>query len=210
MQGEFPLNGLSIRIEWNAYSQLVAQSLSRAWIFATPWNVAHQEPHGMQHIRLLCLPLSPEASSNSCPLSQWCYLTISFSAIPFSICLHSFPTSRSFPISQIFALGGQNIAASASASVLPMTLQGWFPLGFTGWISLQSKKLSRVFSSTTIQKHQFFHVQPSLRFNSHIHVWLSEKPQLWLYCPLLAKWCLCFLICCLGLSLLSFQGVSVF
>ena len=112
-------------------------------------------------------------------------------------------------MSWFFTLGGQSTGASASVSVLPMNIQGRFPLGLTGWISLQSKGLSRVFSSTTIWKHQFFSAQPSLWSNSHIHTWLLEKPQFWLYGPLSAKWCLCFLIRCLGLSQIFFQGASV-
>ena len=108
--------------------------------------------HGLQHARVLCLPLSPGFCSNSCPLTQWCYLTISSSVIPF-FCLQSFPDSASFLMSQIFASGCQSIRAAASASVLPMNIQGWLPLGLTGLIYLQSKGLSRVFSSTTIRKH---------------------------------------------------------
>ena len=118
--------------------------------------------------RLLCLPLSPRACSTSYPLSGWCYLTISSSATPFSFCLQSFPVSGSFLMNWLFTSGGWSIGASASASVLPMNIQDWFPLGFTGWISLQSKGLSRVFSNTTIRKHQFFGAQASLWFNSHI------------------------------------------
>ena len=134
------------------------------------------------------------------PLSQWCHPTTSFSVAPFSFCPQSFLASGSFPISQLFESDGKNIGASASASVLPMNIQGWFPAGMTGLISLQSKGLSRVFSSTTVQEHQFFSAQPSLWSNSHIHKWLLEKPQLWLYRSLSAKWCLCFLIHCRGLS----------
>ena len=100
-------------------------------------------------------------------------------------------------MSWLFASGGQSIRVSASASILPMSIQCWYPLGLTGLISLQSKGLSRVFSSTAVQKHQFFSAQPSLWSNSHMHTWLLEKPQFWLYSPLSAKWCLCFLICCL-------------
>ena len=100
--------------------------------------------------------------SNSSPLSQWCHLTISFSVVPFSSCLQSFPISGSFQMSQLFVSGGQNIGVSASTSVLPMNTQNWFPLGWTGWISLQSKGLSRVFSNTTVQKHQIFSAQLSL------------------------------------------------
>ena len=115
-------------------------------------------PHGRQHARL---PWTPRACSNSCPLSQWCHPAISSSVIPFSSCPQSFPASESFPVSQLFTWGGQSIGDSASVSVLPMNIQDWFPLGWTGWISLQSKGLSRVFSSTTVQKHQFFSAQPS-------------------------------------------------
>ena len=111
---------------------------------------------------------------------------------PFS-CPQSFPASGSFPTSWFFASGGQSIGASASASVLPVNIQDWFPLALTGLISLQSKGLSRVFSNTTDWKHQFFGIQPSLWSNSHIRTWLLERPLLWLYSPLLAKWCLCFL-----------------
>ena len=114
------------------------------------------QPHGLQHARLPCPSLSPGECSNSCPLSWWCHPTISSSVIPFSSCLQSFPASRSFPMSWLFASGGQSIGATASASVLPMDIQDWFPLGWTGVISLWSKGLSRVFSSTTVQRHQFF------------------------------------------------------
>jgi len=109
------------------------------------------------------------------PVSQWWYLAISSSVSPFS-CLQSFPASGSFPMSQFFASGSQSIRASASASVLSMNIQSWFPLGLTGLISLQSKGLSGVFSIATIQKHQFFRSQPSSWSNSHIHTWLLEKP----------------------------------
>ena len=143
---------------------------------------------------LPCPSLSPGACSNSCPLSWWCYVTISSSAVTFSFHLQSFLASGSFPMSQLFSSGGQSIGISASASVLSMNIQGWFPLELTSLISLKSKGLSRIFPSTTIQKHQFFSAQPSLWSYSHIHTWLLEKPYLWLDGPLLAKWCLCFLI----------------
>ena len=114
------------------------------------------QPHGRQHARLPCPSPSPGVCSNACPLSPWCHPTILSSIVPFSSCLQPFPASGSFPVSQLFASGGQNIGVSASASVLPMNTQDWFPLGWTGWISLQSKGCSRVFSNTTVQKHQFF------------------------------------------------------
>ena len=120
------------------------------------------QPHGLQHTRLPCPSLTPGVYLNSCPLSWWCHPTISSSVIPFSSCLQSFPASGSFPISQLFTSGGQSIGVSASASVLPMNTQDWSPLGWTGWTSLQSKGLSRVFSNTAVQKHQFFSAQLSL------------------------------------------------
>ena len=133
------------------------------------------QPHGLQHARLPCPSPTPRVCSNSCPLSQWCYSTISSSLVPFS-CLQSFQVSGSFQMSQFFPSGGQNIGVSASASVFPMNFQDWFPLGLTGWISLQSKELSRVFSNTRVQKHRFFGAQLSLWSNSHIHTWPLEKP----------------------------------
>ena len=119
-------------------------------------------PHGLQHTGLTCPSPCPRACSNSGTFNQWCHPTISSSVITFSSCLQSFPASGSFPISQFFASGGQSIGVSASASVLSMNIQDWFPLGWPGWISLQSKGLSRVFSNTTGQKHQFFSAQLSL------------------------------------------------
>ena len=121
------------------------------------------------------VPLSFKVCSNSCPLSQWCYLIISSSSVPFSFCLQSFSASGSFPMSWLFPSSGQSNGASASASVLPMNIQGWFPLGLTRLISLWSKGVSRVFSSTTIQEHQFFSAQSSLWSNSYICTWLLEK-----------------------------------
>ena len=156
------------------------------------------QPHGLQHTRLPCPSPSPRACSSSCPLSQWCHPTISSSVVPFSSCLQSFPASGSFLVSQLFASGGQGTGASASASVLPMNIQDWFLLGLTGLILLQSKGLSRVFSNTTVQKHQFFSTQPSLWSSCYIHTWLQEKPWLWLDRTLSTKGCLCFLIHCIG------------
>ena len=134
------------------------------------------QPHGLQHARLPCPSPTPSACSNTCSLSQWCHPTISSSVIPFSSCLQSFLALGSFPVSQLFASGGQSIGVSASVSVPPMNIQGWFPLGWTGLISLLSKGLPKVFSNTTVQKHQFFGAQLSLRYNSHTHTWLLEKP----------------------------------
>ena len=118
---------------------------------------------------------TPGVHPNPCSLSRWCHTTISSSVIPFSSCPQSFPASRSFQMSQLIASGGQSIGVSASTSVLPMNTQDWSPLGWTGWISLQSKGLSRVFSNTAVQKHQFFCPQLSSQSNSHIHTWLLEK-----------------------------------
>ena len=157
-------------------------------------------PRGLQPASLPCGSPTPRACSSSCPFSWWYHTTTSSSVVPFSACLQYFPASGSFPVSQFFASGGQSIGASSSASVLPMNIQVRFPLGLTGLISLLSKGLSRVFSSTTVWKHQFFSTQPSLWSSSHIYTWLLVKPQVWQYGSLSAKWCLCFSICCLGLS----------
>ena len=124
-------------------------------------------PHGLQHTRPPCPSSTPGVYSNSCPSSWWCHPTISSSVLLFFSCLQSFPTSGSFPVSQFFTSGGQSIEVSAWASILPMNIQDWFPLGRTGWISLQL-----VFSITTVQKHQFFGSQLSLKSNSHILAWL--------------------------------------
>ena len=133
-------------------------------------------PHESQHARPPCPSLTPRVHSNSRPLSQWCHPAISSSVVPFSSCPKSFPASGSFPMSQLFAWGGQSTGVSASASFLPKKSQAWSPSEWTGWISLQSKGLSRVFSNTTVQKHQFFGTQPSSQSNSHIHTWPLEKP----------------------------------
>ena len=134
------------------------------------------QPHESQHTRPPCPSQTPRVYSNSCPLSWLCHPTISSSVVPFSSCPQSLPASGSFPMSQLFTSGGQRIGVTASTSVLPMNTQGWSPLGWTGWISLQSKGLSRVFSNTTVQKHQFFSAQLSSQSNSHIHTWPLGKP----------------------------------
>ena len=131
-------------------------------------------PHGLQHARLPCPSPTPGACLNSCPSSQWCQPTVSSSVIPFSSHLQSFPASGSFPMSQFFPSGGQSIGASAS--VLPMDIQDWFPSGLIGLISFLSEGLSRVFSNNTVQKHKFFSAQLSLWSNSHIYTWLLGKP----------------------------------
>ena len=133
-------------------------------------------PHGLQHTRFPCPPTTPGTYSNSCPSSWWCHPIISHSVMRFSSCLQSFPASACFPMHQSFASGVQSIGASALASVLPMNIQNWFPLGWTDLISLQSKGFSRIFSNTTVQMHEFFSPQLSLWSNSHIHTWVLEKP----------------------------------
>ena len=173
---------LAVHIRWPKYwsfSFSLLYGLSPLYMTISLVQFSHSvmsdylQPHGLQHARLPCPSPTPGAYSNSCPLSWWCHPTISFSVIPFSSCLQSFPASGAFQMSQFFASGGQSIGVSASASVLPMNIQDWVPLGWTSYISLQSK-------------------------------------ELWLYGPLSAKWCLCFLIHCLTLSELSIQGASIF
>ena len=132
-------------------------------------------PHEPQHTRPPCPSPTPRVFPNPCPLSRWCHPAISSSVVPFS-CAQSFPAARSFPMSQLFAWGGQSVGVSVSTSVRPMNTQDWSPLEWTGWISLQSKGLSRVFSNTIVQKHQFFCAQLSSQSNSHIHTWPLEKP----------------------------------
>ena len=155
------MDNILVRIQFSSVHSVVSDSL---------------QLHGLQHARLPCPSPTPEAYSNSCPLSQWCHPTISSSVFPFSSHLQSFPAWGSFPMSQFFTSGGQSIGVSASTSVLPKKSQGRSPSEWTGWISLQSKGLSRVFFNTTVQKHQFFSAQLSLWSNSHTHTWLLEKP----------------------------------
>ena len=134
------------------------------------------QPHELQHAKPPCPSPTPRVHSNSGPLSRWCHPAISSSVVPFSSCPQSLPESESFPMCQLFTWGGQSFGVSALASVLPMNTQDWSPFEWTGWISLQSKGLSRVFSNTTVQKHQFFGSQLSSQSNSHIHTWSLEKP----------------------------------
>ena len=141
------------------------------------------QPHELQHARLPCPSLSPGVFSNSCSLSQWFHPTISSSVVPFSSFPQSFPVSGSFPVSQLFTSHGWSFGASAS--VLPINIQGWFPLGLAGLIFLLFKGLSRVFSITTVRKHQFFGAQSCLWSNSHVHTWLLEKPRCCCCCPTL-------------------------
>ena len=133
-------------------------------------------PHELQHARPPCPSSTPGVHSNSCPSGWWCHPAISSSVIPFSSCPQSLPASESFPMSQLFAWGGQRTEVSALASFLPKKSQGWSPSEWTGWTSLQFKGLSRVISNPAVQKHQFFSTQPSSQSNSHIHRWSLEKP----------------------------------
>ena len=143
---------------------------SRSFVSDSLW------PHELQHARPPCTSPTPRIHSNSCPLSRWCHPAISSSVIPFSSCPQSLPASESFPMSQLLSWGGQSTGVSALASFPPKKSQGWSPSEWTGWISLQSKGLSGVFSNTTVQKHQFFRAQISSQSNSHIHTWPLEKP----------------------------------
>ena len=133
-------------------------------------------PHELQHARPPCPSPTPGVHSDSCPSSPWCHPAISSSVVPFSSCTQSLPASESFPMIQLFTWGGWSTGVSALTSFLPKKSQGWSPSEWTGWISLQSKGLSRVFSNTILQKHQFFGAQPSSQSNSHIHTWPLEKP----------------------------------
>ena len=171
------------------YNSVVVQLLSCVWLFTTPWTATRQAP----------LSFTVSCSlSNSCPLIRWCYLTISFSVAPFFFCLQSFPASESFPMSWLFT------SVTQVLELQHQPFQWMFRVDFLYdwlvWSPCSPRDSQNVaFSSTTVRKHQFFSTQPSLWCNSHIHTWLLEKPQLWLYGPLLAKWCLCFSIHCLGL-----------
>ena len=160
-------------------------SLNKQWAFTNAFTSSVQfshsvvsnslQPHESQHARPPCPSPTLGVRSDSYLLSQWCHSAISSSVNPFSSCPQSLPASESFPMSQLFTWGGQRTGVSALASFLPMNTQDWSPLEWTGWISLQSKGLSRVFSNTTVQKRQFFSSQPSSQSNSHIHTW-QEKP----------------------------------
>ena len=162
-------------------------------------------PHGLQHARLPCPLPSPGVCPRSCPLNRWCHPTISSFVALFSFCLQCFPASGSFPVSQLFTSGGQSIGASASASVLPMNIQGWFLYDWPVWSSCSPRD-----SWESSPAPQFFSALPSLWSNSHIHTWPLESLYPWLYRFLSAKWCLCFLTHCLGLSWLSCTEAIVF
>ena len=152
----------TMHITRECFQRTVGGSWTRVQFSSVAQKCQTLQPHGLQHARLPCPSPTPRAYSNSCPSSRWCHPTISSSVVPFSSHLRSVPGSGSFPMSHFFASGGQSIGASTSASVLPMNIQDWFPLGWTGWTSLLSKGLWRVLSNTTVQKHQFFSAQLSL------------------------------------------------
>ena len=160
----------------------LSKNKTRSWLwlrsvqFSCSVMSSSLRPHELQHTRPPCPSPTPGVHSDSRPSSQWCHPAISSSVIPFSSCPQSLSASESFPMSQLFAWGGQSTGVSALASFLPKKFQGWSPSEWTGWISLQSKGLSRVSSNTTVQKHQFFSAQPSSQSNSHIHTWPQEKP----------------------------------
>ena len=171
----FPIQNARIFFTYRKIYQLSNKNVS-IQLSSVAQSCSTLRPYGLQHARPPCLSPTPRVYPHLHPLSWWCHPTNSSSVIPLSSHLQSFPASGSFPMSQFFTSGGQSIGTSASASILPMNNQDWFPLGWTGWISLQSKGLSRVFSNTTVQKHQFFDAQLSSQSNSHIHTWPMEKP----------------------------------
>ena len=171
LDNRFYFNPISKYYHFNIYSVYISSVQFSCSVMSN-----NLQSHESQHARPPCPPPTPRVHPNSRPLSQWCHPAISPSVVPFSSCPQSLPASKSFPMSQHFQWHGQSTGLSASASVLPMNTQDWSPLGWTGWISLQSKGLSRVFSNTTAQKHQFFGSQPSSQYNSHIHTWPLEKP----------------------------------
>ena len=193
------------RIAGGFFAVWASREITLYYIYSVQFSSVTQScltlrSHESQHTRPPCPSPTPRVYPNPCPLIRWCHPTISSSVIPFSSCLQSFPASGSFLMSQLFASGDQSIGASSSVSGLPMNIKDWFLLGLTSFIFLQSKGHWRVFSSTTIQKHQLFNTQLSLWSISHIFTWLLEKPQLWPNGCLLAKWCLWYSVHSLGLS----------
>ena len=179
----FRLNNIAFYVytTFSLYSHAFMDLSTVSIVFLSQFSSVTQScvtlwPHESQHTRPPCSSPTPRVHPKPCPLSQWCHPTISSSVVPFFSCLQSFPASESFQMSQLFTSGSQSTGVSASASVLPANTQDWSPLGWTGWISLQSKWLSRIFSNTTVQKHQFFGTQLSSQSNSHTHTWPLEKP----------------------------------
>ena len=173
MVGEFQgEQDLSICFDFNCVSISFLNSVQ----FSHSVVSGSLRPHELQYAGPPCPPSTPRVHPNSHPSSRWCHPAISSSVIPFSSCPESLPASESFPMSQLFTWGGQSTGVSALASFVPKNTQDWSPSEWTGWISLQSKGLSRVFSNTTVQKHQFFGAHSSSQSNSHIHTWPQEKP----------------------------------
>ena len=183
------VNSSSSRLKWRhekkmkmGQKKIDQRYISLSWFHIRSDQISRSvvsyslQSHESQHARPPCPSPSPGVHSNSRPSSRWCHPAISSSVVPFSSCPQSLPASEFFPMSQLFAWGGQSTGVSALASFLPKNTQGWYPLEWPGWISLQSKGLSRVFSNTTVQKHQFFSAQLSLQSNSRIHTWPLEKP----------------------------------
>ena len=170
LETDICLNCKAIKYAPCAHLRLISVQFSRSVMSDS------LRPHESQHARPPCPSPTPGVHSDSRPSSQWCHPAISSSVVPFSSCTQPLPASESFPMTQLFAWGGQSTGVSALAPFLPKKSQGWSPSEWTGWISLQSKGLSRVFSNTTAQKHQFFGAQLSSQFNSHIHTWPLEKP----------------------------------
>ena len=175
MLGNFLHSLLFLACWWGYQLRVLELSISSVQ-FSCPVVSNSLQPHESHHARPPCPSPTPGVYSNSCPSSRWCHPAISSSVVPLSSSPWSLPASGSFPTSQLFTWGGQSIGVSASASVLPMNTQDWSPLVWTGWIFLQPKGLSRVFSNTTVQKHQFLGAQLSSQSNSHIHTWPLEKP----------------------------------
>ena len=175
-------------VEWYIFKEKWVFQIEKFWQEFKPCSVqlSHSvvsdslRPHKLQHPRPPCPSPTPRVHSDSHPSSQWCHPAVSSSVVPFSSCPQSLPASGSFPMSQLFTWGGQSTGVSALASFLPKNTQGWSPLEWAGWISLQSKGLSGVFSNTIVRKHQFFGAQLSSQSNSCIHTWPQEKPQPWL------------------------------
>ena len=186
--GSFVSHGFKSSVQFSS-----VQLLSHVWLFATPWTAECQDSLSITNSQSLLKFMCIESVMPSYPS----HLIL---CRPLLLLPSIFPSIRVFSSESALCISGQSTRTSASASVLSMNIQDWFPLGLTGLISLQSKGLSRVFSSTTVRKYQFFGAQPSLWSNSHICTWWLEIPQFWLQGPLLAEWCLCFSICSLGLS----------
>ena len=168
-------NQMSVNCYWHTKLQYTTWSFVSVH-FSRSVMSDSLRPRESQHARPPCPSPTPGVHPNLRPSSQWCHPAITSSVVPFSSCPQSLPATGSFPMSQLFSWGGQSIGVSASGSVLPMNTHDWSPLGWTGWIFLQSKGLSRIFSNSTVQKHQFFGAQLSSQSNSHIHTWPLEKP----------------------------------